>query len=260
MIKSITFIVISSLLTIACGDDVSYPISSFENAVEIYRKASFKNALEKMHFTCAKETRDTYFKGKINEVDFCISHDVNGYGKIYGVYNISQTSASNPTLTPNSLKKGSLFMMDLGPSIFDNYNGIVQEFSPWVYINTPITTDTTLTTEKHIAVFQIGPIDINKGFEFIIGWTSIFLPSYDFYKQKSSGIVPQAQISLLPKFTKKEHHFDLVSLEKRKQNRKIHYRFVFEIACELHSNTDSKIAYYGELKDGEFVYELEIDE
>ncbi len=258
--KSIKLILLAAVLTLSCEDDIDHREAHYENSVKRYREASYKNALENLKFSCMQGTGSSYFKGKINATYFCITGVIDGYKKIFGVYNLVVTPASNPTVDPLSIKKGSHFEMTLFPRNIDEFHSIIEEFKPWVFINTPFTSDTTFTAEKHLDVFKEGPIDIKKGFEFSIGWSTIFLPDYNYYKNIDPDRISQAQITLSPKFTNKSHNFDLVSLVKTKANRKIYYRFVFNINCQLMSNTDGKIAYYGELKDGEYVYELEIDE
>ncbi len=225
---------------------------------------TLKYVKENMVFSCTEPKGISYFSGKMNGVDFCVSDGVDGYWSYIGTATETITLASNPTIELGVTKShASFYSFYLYPPILDNWHGIFEEFKPYVFLYTPYIFDTITYSQKHYLdkFLKKGDLKLRKswaegkedGFYLLIGWGCVMLPGYDFYKNQS--VCPYIAANLSPSNGKQENTvFRISELEVEEQGEYIMYEVTFEISCDLYYDGAHGNDYFGRLEDG--IYKL----
>lgn len=228
-----------------------------------YYEQTKQHLRENIQFDCETPMGESFFSGKVNGQDFCVSDKVENYWMSNSIYTSTQTSAQNPTTTIGQNYSTVGYSLGFFPPIKDNYNGIRKEFAPFVVIYSTSVIDTNLVKPSEFIerFFQVGDltlrkefIDSNSGYYFGIGWSCVLLPGYQHYASTSPTAIPQVTEYLTPCNGPQDNAtFKVVEFNKTVKQDKIIYDITIEISCLLYygsSNTDK--TYYGTLEDGVF--------
>ncbi len=241
---------------------ITISLLSCREDLDLYEQ-SLKYCKENIEFTCTEPHGEFFFKGKLNGKDFCVSKGVNDYWVLNDIGTETVTLTSNPVLSPDVTPQSSYFNFGFYPPIMDNWNGILEEFAPSVYIYTPSVLDTTvLKASKYIDKFiQEGNLKLRdkntdkySGFHFVISWGCVMLPGYEYYLEKDPTRIPVVGEGITPSTgVQKNSVFRVTSFEKKVTPDFIIYDITFEISCDLYYGSDSTDnGYFGRLEDGVF--------
>jgi hypothetical protein len=227
---------------------------------------------ENMIFSCNEiPMGDVYFKGKINCKSFCISYPENDYWYQNGIGTEATTSTSDPVLNPNTPLNSTKYSFSIDPPIFDNYIGITKDFQPGVQIYTPSTPfdsiipPPTYYLDKFVQEGDLPLINSNtdkfNGWHFDISWSCVFLPGYDYYKNKNESYVPAIGKYLSPSGgTQNDLIFNLKEVIIERDGNISTYYITFEIECDLYYyQGENNGEYFGRLDDGEFRTKIVIE-
>lgn len=234
------------------------------------REISAKYCHDNMEFTCDDSPDDEiFFKGKINGEEFCVSVPHRRFQALNGVAVTSTTSTDTPILTNDAPIIGSFYSLGIYPPIFDNFNGIVRDFQPFIILETPKIADTTVyTAQTYIEDYLkkgVLPLRTNDGdkattFDFRIAWSCAYRPGYYYYVNKYPGRVPVIGMGVSPSYGSSPNaQLELIEFIKKETHESIKYFLTFEIECDLYQgNKYYKGDYFGKLEDGVFKTIIEI--
>lgn len=221
--------------------------------------------IENMVFKCTNEPLgETYFKGKIEGKEFCISTAVDDYYDNNQVIFIAKKSADDPSFTIGDSFESSLFQLSIYPPQFDVLAGISKDFLPSVTIQTPVIFDSILYKPQYYldSFLSVGvlvarenlPIVIDvpevNGWNFSIDWSCVYLPGYEHYKNISEWYIPVIGEQLTFSRGRQDNlKFSIEKLEISNVGIWINYDITFRIECDLYYYNG---IYYGRLEEGEF--------
>ncbi len=228
-------------------------------------------SVENMVFTCEEDIESKiYFKGEVNGEPFCISYPQNDYWFSNSIFTVTNTAPS-ATFNTNSNDGvfNSFYEVSIYPPIFDNIIGIHKDFQPWVKITTPHLADSTIHSEmfyldKYLKEGKLDlrspEIDKYSGWDFGIGWHTVLLPGYDYYKKKNELVVPVTGTNLTPReYIQNNLKFEISQLSVEKTGNISTYDVTFKIECDLYAERRFEDLYYGRLDNGEFRTQIIIE-
>lgn len=233
---------------------------------------SLEYCRDNVKFTCVEPKSDLFFSGTINDIPFCISDGVDGCFSLNGVRSEFVTSAQNPTLSVGSNPVGYSYGFVFSPPIFDNYNGIIREFSPRISLFTPSTSDSTFSDVQKVIenyihkgdlILRDKSIDKFSGFEFSVDWVCALLPGYEYYQQNTPYSIPMVDFYLTNTIGDQTNSkLAITEFNKTVVMGQIIYDIVFHIECNLYyqdvRNHNKPVA-YGRLQDGVLKTRVVID-
>jgi hypothetical protein len=253
--------VLITLFVVACTKD-SNP---YEEAIWEVKERCY----EGMSFTCNGQLTDTYFKGKINGQEFCVSAGVDRYwarnGR--GTQGIAEVVDGKVVIDPQKGVTGYFFSFAIEPHPIELGEGdqkgsyYENEFMPAVWIYTPSiqSPDPVAATAILDSFLTVGSKLLEKGgilneperFDFLIDWQCghkidpDWLPNYYSHYRYRVGAAYSSQ------GRKKENYtFEVVEYKKEDWGNYFRYIIRFKIECDLF-NGDTK-DFVGRLTDGEY--------
>lgn len=214
-----------------------------------------------MVFKCERPLGEIYFEGKINGQDFCTSYPKNGTRLSNAIGTMATTSTENPVLEAGATRSSSFFSFIIIPPAIDELNGALEDFEPFVFIETPHIKDSIIyPAHKYIDDFikegdltmRSEDVDKYSGFDFRIHWGCVMLPGYDYYYKKDPYQIPAVGEILTPSVgDQSDLTFRVSEFQRAERGDSIYYDITFEIACDLYYGSSSKaISYFGRLEDG----------
>ena len=247
-----------ALLAVTCSKDRD-PI---EEAIEESKERCYKD----ISLTCSGALTNSYFKGKINGQEFCVSADVDGYlsRNGLGTQGIVEVGNGPVVIDPQKDASGYLFTFAIQPRLIQiGDEGALyyeKEFLPGVWINSPIikSSEAIAPTKLIDSLIFVGDRTLVKEahflepetFTFVIDWQCDQLypnripERYNLYEHRVSvGYSPQGR--------KKENYtFKIVEFEREEFLFSVKYTVKFNIECDLFNGDNRK--FVGRLTEGEF--------
>lgn len=241
---------------------LSFTLFSCNKELDLYEKTK-QHCRENMEFTCAETLGEFYFKGILNGTEFCISKGINDYWMLNDITTISVTPTENPVLNQEIPIISSFYSFGFYPPIKDHWNGLSEDFSPRVYIQTPYIQDTVIYSPTEYLdrfikagdlILRDGDMDEADGFNFQISWGCVLLPGYDHYYEEDPYKIPVAGEIITPsRGFQKNSVFRVSEFKKTVLPDFFVYDITFEISCDLYRGSDSTDRkFFGRLEEGEF--------
>ncbi|MCC6459257.1 MAG: hypothetical protein IT260_02225 [Saprospiraceae bacterium] len=220
---------------------------------------SVKYCKDNFVITCTEPIGMLYFTGLINGSRLCVSEGIDDYWMQNGIAIESVTSTQYPVLSPDTPEQSTFYTLGFYPPIFDNLNGILTEFAPYISIDSPHVSDTTHYTQHYYIekFFKKGDLALRNKFadqyssyNFSISWTCVMQPGYRYYYNKNPAMIPSVIGQISPSFgIQHNSSFRISDFSKSISGNWINYDITLQITCDLYYKDRS---YYGRLENGIF--------
>ena len=224
-----------------------------------YYEESVRYCKDNFVITCADPIGALHFTGLINGRPLCVSEGTDGYWMQNGIATESVSSTQSPVLSPGTPTQSIFYTTGFYPPIFDNLNGILTEFSPYISIDSPHVSDTTHYNQNYYIekFFKKGDLvlrdmltDRYSSYNFSISWTCVMQPGYRYYYNKNPAMIPSVIGQISPSFgIQHNSSFRISDVTKSITGDWVTYDITLQITCDLYYKDKS---YYGRLENGIF--------